>query len=464
VLSAWLRRAALLACAALLAGCSSLRPWINEPLHGGEPPSMRLADGRDPSMLMAVTLSGGGARAAAFGFGVLSELRDTEFAWDGRRLNLLDATDVVSGVSGGSIIATYYAVHGAEGLPRFERDFLRQDFQRSLVNLALLPANMVELSSPWFGRTHLLARQLDALYGGMTFGDLEKRPRQPQLLVTATDLSRGTAFEFSWDQFLPICSDLRSVPLSFAVAASSAVPLLLSPVTLHNYAPQCPPPVDLVRPTRTAARDTSAANYRARMFRSHVRSYLDADERPYIHLVDGGLADNLGVVRLLDRSLADGGLRASMRDMGLPPGTIRKLVLVVVNSERDPSENIDRMDTVPTTWQVVDQLLFGAGARATLETQEFLRDITQQWRNELSRAAQDGTDAFAAHAELHVIQVNLRDVNDPHVRRRLLQVPTAFTIAPDEVTQLIEAGRRVLRQSPDYQGLLRSLEDVQRVR
>ena len=153
-----------------------------------------------------------------------------------------------------------------------------------------------------------------------------------------------------------------------------------------------------------------------------------------------------------------------MRDMGLPPGTIRKLVLVVVNSERDPSENIDRMDTVPTTWQVVDQLLFGAGARATLETQEFLRDITQQWRNELSRAAQDGTDAFAANAELHVIQVNLRDVNDPHVRRRLLQVPTAFTIAPDEVTQLIEAGRRVLRQSPDYQGLLRSLEDVQRVR
>ena len=60
--------------------------------------------------------------------------------------------------------------------------------------------------------------------------------------------------------------------------------------------------------------------------------------------------------------------------------------------------------------------------------------------------------------------MNLRDVNDPHVRRRLMQVPTAFTIAPDEVTQLIEAGRRVLRQSPDYQGLLRSLEDVQRVR
>ncbi|MGS3469764.1 patatin-like phospholipase family protein, partial [Citrobacter farmeri] len=32
-------------------------------------------------------------------------------------------------------------------------------------------------------------------------------------------------------------------PLSFAVAASSAVPLLLSPVTVRNNANTCPPPL-----------------------------------------------------------------------------------------------------------------------------------------------------------------------------------------------------------------------------
>lgn len=450
-----LRRAAALAALLLLSACSSLKPWINEPLTGDGPPAMRLDAQRDPSLLMAITLSGGGARAAAFGYGVLSELRDTPIVWEGQAQSLLDATDVISGVSGGSIVAAYYAAYGAEGLASFEHNFLRVDFQRSLIDMALLPANMIELSSPWFGRTHLLARRLESLYGGMTFGDLEKRPRHPQLIVTATDLSRGGGFEFTWDQFTQICSDLRSVPLSFAVAASSAVPLLLSPVTLNNYATQClPRPRPEVEPVAGADAYTS---YRARMFRAHARSYQDADKRPFIHLVDGGLSDNLGVQRLLDRTLADGGLRASLQELGLAPGVVRKLVLIVVNSERDPEEDIDHQDTVPTTWQVVDQLLFGAGARATLETQEFLKDVTRQWRSELARAGHGGRDAFAPDAEIHVIQVNLRDVPDHGLRRQLLRVPTAFTIGPGDVSELTAAGRQVLRQSPDYQALLRSL-------
>lgn len=444
------RRLALLVAALWLSACSQFKPWVNQPLQDEGPPVMRLAAERDPSLLMAVTISGGGARAAAFGYGVLRELRDTEFAWEGRRHNLLDATDVVSGVSGGSIIAAYYATYGAERLPRFERDFLRQDFQRSLINLALLPANMLELGSPWFGRSHLLARQLDALYGGATFGDLERRPRQPQLVITATDLSRGSGFEFSWDQFQLICSDLRSVPLSFAVAASSAVPLLLSPMTLHNYADRCDPP-----PPHAPRLAGHRAGYRARLLQAHARSYRDVAERPYVHLVDGGLADNLGVQRLLDRTIADGGLRASTREMGVVPGTIRKLVLIVVNAERDPEENIDQQDTVPGTWQVVDQLLFGAGARATQETQELLKDLARQWRTELAGAG--GGDAFAADAQIHIVQVNLRDFPEHPMRSRLLQVPTAFSIAPDEVTGLIAAGRSVLRASPDYQALKESL-------
>lgn len=450
----WLLRCGLFLGLVILAGCSTVRPWVNAPLTGAGPSAMRLNATRDPSLLMAVTISGGGARAAAFGYGVLSELRDTEVQWEGRPLNLLDATDVISGVSGGSIVAAYYAAYGVEGLQGFERDFLRQDFQSSLIDLVLLPASLWELGSPWVGRTHLLARRLDALYGGLTFGDLEKRPRYPQLLVTATDLARGTGFEFSWDQFTQICSDLCTVPLSFAVAASSAVPVVLSPVTLHNYAGQCP----LRTPSQgDAGPDRSLADYRARMYRTQANSYLDARKRPYIHLVDGGVADNLGVQRLLDRSLVDGGLRGTFREVGLAPGAIRKIVLIVVNAERDPAENIDLQDTVPSTLQVADALLFGAGARTTLETQEFLRDLTHQWRSELAQDASDGVDVFAQNAEIHVVQVNLRDVPDPQARHRLLQVPTAFSILPIEVTDLVEAGRNVLRTSPDYQRLLRSL-------
>jgi NTE family protein len=432
-----------------LAGCSTVKPWINQPMETVAPVAERSADdGRDPTLLMAVVLSGGGARAAAFGYGVLSELKASHFQWDGRDTNLLEKVDMVGGVSGGSIMAAYLSSYGSQGLDRFEPDYLRRDFQENLVSYALRPGNLVSLTSPWFGRSHLLAERLDGLYQSATFGDLARRRGHPLLLITATDMSQGTGFEFSKAQFDLICSNLDKVPVSFAVAASSSVPLLLSPMTLRNYAGQCPP---------AAAVSDSWDDYRTRLYKEQARSYLDSKNRPYIHLVDGGLSDNLGVRRLLDSALAQGGLRSTLVRTGLAAGTVRKLVLVSVNSERDPSTNIDMSDQLPGSAQVLDTLIFGAGARATKETQEFLADITRQWKGELAQHFQGGKDVFAADAQVHVIQVNLRDAPDLVQRRKLLQVPTALSISDQDVTQLIEAGRSILRESPEFKALMQAL-------
>jgi NTE family protein len=441
--------------AACVAGCSSLRPWLNEPLVDRPPPpfvNMASGTARDPTILVAVTLSGGGARAAAFGYGVLAELHRTQFQLNGQRTDLLAATDVISGVSGGSILAAYYAAFGADRLPDFERDFLRQNFQNSLILQALRPGSLYDLTSPWYGRSHLLARRLDEIYEGKTYADIERDPRHPQLVIAATDMSLGTSFEFTADQFALICSDLQSVPLSFAVAASSAVPILLSPLTLKNYSQECR---DRGVVPRLAVR--GGGNYRARMFRMQANSYLDAQSRPFIHLVDGGVADNLAVRRLLDRALIGGGLSESFEEVGIPRGSVRKLVVISVNSARDPANNVDQNGTVPGVRAVADTLLFGAGARATLETQEFLLDTTRQWREDLKARSADGADAFAPDAEIHVVQVNLRDAADGEARLGLLQVPTAFSISDDEVTRLIAAGRSALQRSPDFQALRRAL-------
>lgn len=313
----------------------------------------------------------------------------------------------------------------------------------------LLPSALFDLSSPWLGRTNLLARRLDELYRGKTFADLEVRPGQPLLLISATDLSLGSSFEFTREQFELICSDLASVPLSFAVASSSAVPIALSPTTLRNYNDICPrPPLDLnsVAPT----------NYRVRLLRDNQRSYLDATKRPYIHLVDGGISDNLGVRTLLEHSLADGGIRSSVGRTS--KSAIQKLVIITVNAERDPSERIDASDKVPSTMQVVDALLFGTGARASQETLGLLTDTAQGWRNELNHSVADGMDTFTHNAQIYVIKVNLRDAPELLLRDALLQVPTAFSIPRSDVTRLIEAGRHTLLESPDFKALLNSFD------
>lgn len=444
------RAGVAVAAVALLGACSSLHPWQNLPMQPQALPAAPLeapaVDER--SMVMVVTLSGGGARAAAFGYGVLGALRQTRVRWHDREFALLDELDVISGVSGGSIIAAYYAAFGERTFSTFEPAYLRQNFQNTLVNDMLHPGRLHDLSSPWFGRSNLLAQRLDALYEGKTFGDLGTRVGQPRLLISATDLSLGSSFEFTWNQFALICSDLASVPLSFAVAASSAVPIALSPMTLKNHNANCPSP-----PREVAGSATS--DYRVRLLKDNQRTYLDAQVRPYIHLVDGGLADNLGLRSLLDRSLADGGIRDSVRRSSKT--AIEKLVIIAVNAERDPSERIDDSDTVPSTSQVVDALLFGSGARATQETLGLLSDTAQAWRRELRRATADGADSFAPDAQIHVVNVNLRDAPEPLGRRGLLQIPTAFSIPGADVSRLIEAGRNILQQSPEFKALVQSL-------
>jgi NTE family protein len=444
------RRMLMLVLLALLTGCSSLRPWQNQPMKpfGDRAAALRdAAPEQDRKMLMLVSLSGGGARAAAFGYGVLDALRQTQVPWQGHDISLIDELDLISGVSGGSIVAAYYAAFGAETFPAFEDQFLRKNFQDRLVTNTFKPGSLYDLSSPWFGRSNLLERRLDELFKGKTFGDLSERPGHPSLLISATDLSLGSGFEFSWRQFSLICSDLDSVPLSFAVAASSAVPIALSPMTLKNYSDTCAQPMTL------AGSNTDA--YRVRLLRDSQRSYLDAKARPYIHLVDGGLVDNLGLRSLLDRSQADGGLRSVVGPMTHTP--IEKLVIIAVNAERAPSENIDTHDEVPDVSQVMDALLFGTGGRATQETLELLRDTAETWRQELRKRSADGKDPFAPGAKIYVINVNLSDAPELAERRMLLQIPTAFSLPVDDVTRLVAAGGRVLRSSPEYQALLKDL-------
>jgi NTE family protein len=267
-------------------------------------------------------------------------------------------------------------------------------------------------------------------------------------VVAATDLTTGAPFEFTPEQFALICSDLASVPLSFAVAASSAVPLVLTPMALHNYAGTC----DLPRPVLGGPAED---NFRTRLMQASAESYLDAEKRPYIHLVDGGLNDNLGIRRLLDRLVASGSLSAPFRDA--VPGSIRKVVFIAVNSERDLGERIDRSDRVPTTRQVVDTLLFGVGGQITQVTLAIMSDDKTRWHRELAKQRGAAGSPFAADAELHVITVSLHDVEDPTLRDSILTVPTAFSIDAEQVRNLVEAGREALRHSPEFQRLRHAL-------
>ena len=106
-----IRIAIWLFAALLILGCAGLP--INERIAQVDPNSgyrphllITKRPNNDPHTLFVLSFSGGGARAAAFSFGVLEELRRTEIIVEGHRRRLIDEVDVITGVSGGSFTAT----------------------------------------------------------------------------------------------------------------------------------------------------------------------------------------------------------------------------------------------------------------------------------------------------------------------------------------------------------------------
>jgi NTE family protein len=90
---------------------------------------------------VTLAFSGGGTRAAAFAYGVMEELRDSEVVVRGERKRLLDEADTISGVSGGSFPAAYYGLYGDRIFEEFEPMFLKRNVQGALIGQLFLPRN-----------------------------------------------------------------------------------------------------------------------------------------------------------------------------------------------------------------------------------------------------------------------------------------------------------------------------------
>ena len=71
----------------------------------------------------------------------------------------------------------------------------------------------------------------EELFDQKTFGDIQIGPHHPFIVINATDMDFVGRFDFTQDQFDALGSDVSSFPLGRAVAASSAFPILLTPLT-----------------------------------------------------------------------------------------------------------------------------------------------------------------------------------------------------------------------------------------
>ena len=456
-------------------GCATVAP-VNAPVDHVRPETgYRIAKflARDrsprnnPDALVFLAFSGGGTRAAALSYGVLEELRRTPIVVKGHQHSMLDEVDLIAGVSGGSFTALAYALYGERLFDEYQQRFLKRNVQGELIRRILNPADWPRLASDSYNRSELAADYYDEiLFEGATFNDLIPR-RSPVAVVTGTDLSTGARFEFSQDTFDLMCSDLGSVRLARAAATSSAVPVLLSPVTYRNYGGKCnatlPVWVQDVANREPVARPAGRALLRYRDF----TALEDSENRPYLHIVDGGVSDNLGLRGMLEALEQLEASPTFQREMRF--SELRHIVVIAVNSRSAPATDWDQKPAPPS---IVSQLIQASSVpidHFSFESVELLRDMAARWADrrelEIARrldAGQSRTEAEAAVPRItfDAIDVSFEAIEDPAERREFMEMPTTFFLPPESIDRLRELGGRLLRNSRPYQILLERIAEL----
>ena len=415
------------------------------------------------SVFVILTFSGGGTRAAAFAYGVLLELARTQIDTGIRVRSVLDEVDVISTISGGSFVGAFYALYGVDSLPMFEPRFLTWNAEAYLKHELLTP-NLLRLGSPNFSRSDLAAEAWDRrLFHGATFGALVTRGRRPYLIVNATDMALGAPFSFTQEQFDPMCDDLSRFPITRAVAASSAFPGLLTPITVENHGGRC-----VFSPPGWVTSGLQDAHVNADVYRASTDylSYSDSTKRPYVHLMDGGPSDNLGIRPILRA------LRSTSMDFSLlrlqDNGKLRRIVVIAVNARTSEVSSIGKNKNPPG---VIGVLQAAAGVPFDNYSNESLTRLEgasvqrrSDWEaaecyNRLLKRLHPTSPARSAAMliPIDIVHITFEDVKDPVARAFFLGVPTTFSLPSATVERLRDVAGQLLRENVQFQQVVRAL-------
>lgn len=227
---------------------------------------------------IGLCLSGGGYRAMLFHVGVLLRLNE---------VGLLRRLSRISSVSGGSITAGVLGMNwtrltfqpvGSDLSVATNLEPLLVNTIRRLASETMDAGSIIKgtLVPGWSIGDFVAARYDKVLFQGATLQDLPTDQQGPRFVINATNVQTASLVRFS----RPYVADYKvgrilnpRIPLATAVAASSAFPPVLSPVTID------------VEPTSF-----------------EVDQEASLQQKPYtdtLVLSDGGVYDNLGLETIM---------------------------------------------------------------------------------------------------------------------------------------------------------------------
>ncbi len=470
--------------AILLSGCTSFA-YTNKRIAPGVTYSGRASfeikeDRGNNNVLVLLALSGGGSRAAYFSGSVMLRLQDVF-----EDIDLLKEIDLISSVSGGSLPAAYYCISmdpegfttvpikGAvnysqlssslktkvrysennrllgfkgpmqpEDAQELSESLSDQKDDECIEKLQRLSQHKVRSNRPWdertvkrlmernylykwignwfwptnvmkywftsYDRSDIMAQTFsDNLYDRRTFGyDLRFRdlnPERPYLIINATDATEkrndcdgspkdfGEVFTFTYEDFKSqLSSSISRYQISRAVMASAAFPAVFNYMTLRDYC-----------------------------------------NRRYVHVFDGGNADNLG-------------LKSIKKVIALNRNKYKKVIVILVDSHVE-AKGIDNKEYDPRS--LLSYVL-------DMNMMDSFDSLLESNRKVL-------IDEFKEDNTIKFWHIKFDDVKDPDLKKKLNKIPTSFNISKskekDHVTLIDRAAKDLISKENPKLKLIRKI-------
>ncbi len=383
---------------------------------------------------------------------------------DSKDKSMLDSVRFVSGVSGGSVTAAWFGLKGEPGLKTFREKYLIRDAEENLRENVIRPTNLLRAFSGGVNdRTG---------FGGWLDKNLFKGARYSSLLankkvvtwINASDIYNNTPFVFEPQTFRALCSNLANLPISEAVAASAAVPVVFSPIVLKAYGAKC----NYNEPDWiTTARNNPNSSSVLKSYAKAIANYRDPEKVKYVKLLDGGLTDNFGIAGF---ALIRGAASTPYGPLNESEAVnLRRIMFMVANAGHAPNAKWANEVAGPGGLDLLMAITDTAINSSTREGYEAFRLAIREWHQELidfrcglpikkvRRLLRSKEKWRCDDLKLFVGQINFDQV-PAGMRKKLNAVPTRLKLPVAQVDLTISAAQLAMRKNPVFNGFMRSIE------
>jgi NTE family protein len=224
-------------------------------------------------------------------------------------------------------------------------------------------------------------------------------------------------------------------------------------VVLKNYSADHPTPEP---ESIESVLSNSTASSRLKDLALQERSYVDGDRRKFIHLVDGGISDNLGLRGPVERAIK---LEESGMTRQAPVKIPRRLAIIIVDASRERDYGWDSRDRTLGLGTLMGSVSQVTGDRYSYETIELFREVSARLDREREAARVQAGDSQSGKTESYIVELHFSQLANESDRRFFNSLPTSLQLPSKTVDRLCQLAARQLADNVEFRRLVSDLRD-----